>query len=457
MKKIVSNTEIFRRFPHFTQNKVVPLHTNSIDFMIESAPSIHIKENFDSIMNLVTDNNLQELYKKIEDEYLYWDKVKYLVPRDIVPENFWGAIKIRRQMQLQAIKFGKYTFYFSITPIMQSLLHEFDFKMGGNLSANGVIHEKDRQVYLVNSIMEEAIASSQMEGASTTRKVAKDMLRKELRPQNKSQQMILNNYHTIRQLVEEKEEILELPMLLDVHQSITSNTLDDAQDEGRLRQTDDIFVVDAITGSVAHTPPTHTEIEELLQDLFDFANDKYESGFIHPIVKGIILHFMLAWIHPFSDGNGRTARSLVYWYMLKKDYWMTEFLSISRVIYKNKKKYERMFLYTEEDGMDMTYFIFHNLQVMKKAYEDLKTYLAIKMNERNSMLQYANIEGINERQMQILKLVNDSPSLVLTSQEVSVRFGVSDRTARTDLNDLSERGYLKRIPINKKQMGFIKV
>ena len=94
---------------------------------------------------------------------------------------------------------------------------------------------------------------------------------------------------------------------------------------------------------------------------------------------------------------------------------------------------------------------------MKKAYEDLKTYLAIKMNERNSMLQYANIEGINERQMQILKLVNDSPSLVLTSQEVSVRFGVSDRTARTDLNDLSERGYLKRIPINKKQMGFIKV
>ena len=457
MKKIVSNAEIFRRFPHFTQNKVVPLHPNSIDFMIESAPSIHIKENFDSIMNLVTDNNLQELYKKIEDEYLYWDKVKYLVPRDIVPENFWGAIKIRRQMQLQAIKFGKYTFYFSITPIMQSLLHEFDLKMGRSLSANGVIHEKDRQVYLVNSIMEEAIASSQMEGASTTRKVAKDMLRKELRPQNKSQQMILNNYHTIRQLVEEKEEILELPMLLDVHQSITSNTLDDAQDEGRLRQTDDIFVVDAITGSVAHTPPTHTEIEELLQDLFDFANDKYESGFIHPIVKGIILHFMLAWIHPFSDGNGRTARSLVYWYMLKKDYWMTEFLSISRVIYKNKKKYERMFLYTEEDGMDMTYFIFHNLQVMKKAYEDLKTYLAIKMNERNSMLQYANIEGINERQMQILKLVNDSPSLVLTSQEVSVRFGVSDRTARTDLNDLSERGYLKRIPINKKQMGFIKV
>lgn len=423
--------------------------------MIEPAPSINLKDNFDAIMNLVTDNNLNELYKKIDEEYLYWDKIKYLVPKDVVPEDLWGAIKIRRQMQMQTIKFGKHTFYFSITPIMQSLLHEFDLKMGRSLSSNGVIHEKDRQVYLVSSIMEEAIASSQMEGASTTRKVAKDMLRKELRPQNKSQQMILNNYHTIRQLVEEKEEVLDLPMLLEVHKSITSNTLEDPQDEGRLRKTNDIYVVDGITGSVAHTPPSHTEIEELLHDLFKFANDKYEIIFIHPIVKGIILHFILAWIHPFSDGNGRTARSLVYWYMLKKDYWMTEFLSISRVIYKNKKKYERMFLYTEKDGMDMTYFILHNLQVMKKAYEDLKTYLAIKMDERNSMLQYANIVGINERQMQILKLLADSPSLVLTSQEVSVRFGVSDRTARTDLNDLADKGHIRRIPINKKQMGFI--
>lgn len=268
--------------------------------------------------------------------------------------------------------------------------------------------------------------------------------------------MIVNNYATIKQLVEEKGQVLDLNMLLDIHRSITTNTLDNPEDEGRLRQTDDIYVIDAITGSVAHTPPSHTEIEELLHDLFAFASDKDKSNFIHPIIKGIILHFMLAWIHPFVDGNGRTARSLVYWYMLKKDYWMTEYLSISRVIYKNKKRYERMFLYTEADHMNMTYFIQHNLQVMKKAYEDLKTYLSVKMEERNSVLQYCDIEGINERQMQILKIINDTPSLVLSSLEVSNRFGVSDKTARTDLKVLTELGYLKRIAINKKQSGYIK-
>lgn len=424
--------------------------------MIESPPQIHIEEDINTMMSLLTNPKLQELYQKIDEEYLYWDKVKYLAPKGVKAELLWCAVKLRRHMQLQSVRFGNYVFYYSITPTMQSLLHEFDMNMGGSLSANGVIHEKDSQLYLVNSIMEEAIASSQMEGASTTRKVAKDMLRKELRPQNKSQQMIVNNYRTIRQLVEEKGETIDLAMLLDVHHSITANTLDDTADEGRLRQTDDIFVVDAITGSVAHTPPKYTEVEALLHDLFDFANDKNEGSFVHPIVKGIILHFMLAWIHPFVDGNGRTARSLVYWYLLKRNYWMTEYLSISRVIYKSKMRYERTFLYTEQDGMDMTYFILHNLRVMKQAYEDLKVYLAMKMEERSSILQYANIEGINERQMQILKLLNDTPSLVLTSQEVANRYGVSDRTARTDLNDLTDKSYLKKVPINKKQMGFIK-
>ena len=156
--------------------------------MVETAPIININQNFEAIISLVNDPRLQDLYKKVEDEYLYWDKVKYLVPKDVDAVNFWGAVKMRRLMQMQTIKFGNYTFSFAITPVMQSLLHEFDLKMGGSLSANGMIADKDRQVYLVNSIMEEAIASSQMEGASTTRKVAKDMLRKDLHPQNKSQQ-----------------------------------------------------------------------------------------------------------------------------------------------------------------------------------------------------------------------------------------------------------------------------
>ena len=424
---------------------------------IELPPKHSEKKDSEIISALWSSSELQEVLTRISDDYLYWDKVKHLAPKDMTAEHLWQAVKLQRKTELQRVKFGKYTFSFNVTTIMQSLLHDFDLNMGGSLSADGIIPNNDKQIYLVSSIMEEAIASSQMEGASTTRKVAKDMLRKKLSPMNKSQQMILNNYRTIQQLNEQKDKVLTMDVLLEIHQNISEHTLDNPADEGRLRNTDDIYVMDAINGEIAHTPPSYTEIDSILQDVFTFANEDNPKRFIHPIVKGIILHFMIAWIHPFVDGNGRTARSLVYWYLLKKGYWLTEYLSISRIIYKNKKRYERMFLYTEADDKDMTYFILYNLQVMKKAYEDLKLYLARKQEERKSILMYNDIDGINARQMRILRLLDEAPSSILLPQEVASRFGVSERTARNDLQTLTDMGKLKKVAINKKQTGFIMV
>ena len=424
---------------------------------IELPPKHSEKKDSEIISALWSSSELQEVLTRISDDYLYWDKVKHLAPKDMTAEHLWQAVKLQRKTELQRVKFGKYTFSFNVTTIMQSLLHDFDLNMGGSLSADGIIPNNDKQIYLVSSIMEEAIASSQMEGASTTRKVAKDMLRKKLSPMNKSQQMILNNYHTIQQLNEQKDKVLTMDVLLEIHQNISEHTLDNPADEGRLRNTDDIYVMDAINGEIAHTPPSYTEIDSILQDVFTFANEDNPKRFIHPIVKGIILHFMIAWIHPFVDGNGRTARSLVYWYLLKKGYWLTEYLSISRIIYKNKKRYERMFLYTEADDKDMTYFILYNLQVMKKAYEDLKLYLARKQEERKSILMYNDIDGINARQMGILRLLDEAPSSILLPQEVASRFGVSERTARNDLQTLTDIVKLKKVAINKKQTGFIMV
>jgi len=192
--------------------------------------------------------------------------------------------------------------------------------------------------------MEEAIASSQMEGASTTRKVAKDMLRKQIKPINKSQQMIANNYATIQYLVEHKGEDFSKEALLNIHHLISTNTLERTTDEGAFRTDDSIMVMNNINGEVVHTPPSASDIEGLIVSLCSFANGNSDGPFIHPIIKGIIIHFMLAYIHPFVDGNGRTARSLIYWYLLKNGYWLTEYLSISRVIYRSKARYEKAFL-----------------------------------------------------------------------------------------------------------------
>jgi Fic family protein len=63
---------------------------------------------------------------------------------------------------------------------------------------------------------------------------------------------------------------------------------------------------------VFHTPPPAAELPARLEAMCDFANSKTPDTFIHPVVRGIFLHFWLAYDHPFVDGNGRTARALFY-------------------------------------------------------------------------------------------------------------------------------------------------
>jgi Fic family protein len=327
--------------------------------------------------------------------------------------------------------------------------------IGGNLTGEQIIPSENKNVYLISSIMEEAIASSQMEGATTTRKVAKDMLRKNEKPRNKGQQMILNNYKTIKYIKEHSKDDFFIERLKEIHRLMTINTLDDEKDMGSIRNHDNIMVVNGITGDIAHNPPSHDELETLLSDLEAFFNQN-SGSFIHPIVKAITVHFMLSYFHPFVDGNGRTARSLFYWYMMKQGYWLIEFMSVSRIIYKTKIMYEKAFLYTEYDDNDLTYFILYNLRTMKKAFEELKMYLKRKTEENKSVALLASIKGINHRQAQIIQIVQERPDVLFTVKEIENRFSIGNQTARTDLLGLAELGYLTEIPLNKRKTAFIK-
>jgi Fic family protein len=408
---------------------------------IEPVPKIEEKNRVEAIQMLI-DNDLREVFQKIDREYLYWDKVKYSAPENIDKHTLWHAVKIQRQLNSQTVRFGKYVFHFTITKNMLALLHAFDMDLGGNLGTKSIIPASDKSYYLISSIMEEAIASSQMEGASTTRRIAKDMLRKQLKPINKSQQMIVNNYDTITKISNDFNKDFSMEDLLDIHRSISKSTLDNSEDEGVFRKNDDIYVVDSITGSVAHTPPSYNEIIDMIVDLCDFANNDNNDNFIHPIIKGIIIHFILAYIHPFVDGNGRTARSLFYWYMIKKGYWLTEYLSISRIIYTNKKSYEKAFLYTENDDNDLSYFIQYHLNVMKKAFEDLKKYLQRKIDEQQNVHRFIGVLNTNDRQRYVFKVIMENKHIIITPKELASQFDITTRTARTDLQELVKMGYL---------------
>lgn len=419
--------------------------------MLESPPS-HSKD--DGIIALSVKLQQNGVIKKIQDDYLYWDKIKYY-KAECTPNELWNAVKFYRYLRGDNIKFGKYAFKYMITEYMQKALHHFDMHLGGMLGSNIGIAETDKTKFMISSIMEEAISSSQMEGANTTRKKAKEMIQQDKRPRNKSEQMIMNNFITMKHIVQIKNEEITLEKILYLHQLISHKTLDDSLDEGRFRENDDIHIVDHSNGEIVHNPPQAEELIGLMNELCFFFNNETEK-FIHPIVKGCIIHFMIGWIHPFTDGNGRTARAIFYWYMLKNGYWLTEYLSISRVIKDTKIKYEKAYLYSEADENDLGYFITYHIKTMERAYEALKEYISKKQREVFQAAKFMKIPNVNDRMSQILKILNDDADRVLNIKEMESRFNVSNYTARTDLKTLVELGFLEVIQVNKKKQSFIK-
>lgn len=401
-----------------------------------------------------------DIINKIEENYYYWDKVKYIkiiagkLPID--SEKVWKSIYLHRKFKNYS--FGKekvISFKIGTSTYLNQKLHYLDFNFGAGLQKEKLLTELEKQQYLKNALMEEAVFSSMIEGATTTRIKAKEMLRKSKKPRDKSEQMILSNYKTIQFISENKQEDISIEKLFDLHRLVTENTLDE-EDIGNFRNNNDIKVYNELTGEIVHTPPSFEELNELMKSFCEFFNHNPKEDFIHPIVKASILHFLVGYIHPFVDGNGRTARAIFYWYLLKNGYWLTEYLSISRVIMKTKVQYEKAYLYTEIDDMDVTYFIHYQVKVLMRAFEELKEYVAKKKKDENKLLKFLQVEDINERQAEILFKIKKKSNKFFTVKEIENTYGITNQTARTDLEELVSRGFLKKIPINKKSFNYWK-
>jgi len=433
------------------------------DFMKkpEKPPVLKKRPSYAEIMDeLIKIDKFNKFFEIEDSEYPYWEEWKYKTKEwEISSDKIWSCAKSSR-FGKRGINFSTvsgFTFHFNTPSVIQKTLHELDLDLGGSLQSDNLIPNEEKDRYLISSIMEEAIASSQIEGAVTTRKVAKEMLEKDHQPKNKSEQMILNNYTTMRWIVENKNVKMSKELLLKIHQIITNKTLTNKDDEGRFRTNDNIKIMDE-TNEIFYIPPEQKYLEQLVNDFCAFANDeKQDHVFIHPLIKGIILHFLIGYIHPFVDGNGRTARTLFYWYLIKKGYWLIEYMSVSRIILKAKSQYARAYLHTEYDENDLTYFVLYNIKAIKSALDDLKLYIQKKTEEKKQILSLIKHTDFNERQVVLIKDILQDKNEYFTVKQVEKKFNISNQTARNDLMDMIKKGILVTKIAGKKASFFAAV
>ncbi|RKZ57258.1 MAG: cell filamentation protein Fic [Gammaproteobacteria bacterium] len=395
-------------------------------------------------------------FKPIDEKgcYLHWDELRRRRDRYKKPDLAWLSIKSARRQISKNIPLkdidGK-PFSLCIPDSLQCLLHQIDKMAGGNISAvdSGIVNKDTQHRYLVQSlIMEEAITSAQLEGAATTRKVAKEMLETERAPRNKSERMILNNYRMMRSAVNAKGLPLSPELILNLHEIATDGAIDNDAEPGMFRQSDDIVV--RYDGETVFTPPPAKTITKRITELCEFAAKDHSNAeadeFIHPVVKATILHFMIGYIHPFGDGNGRAARALFYWFMLKSGYWLFEYISISQLLRKAPAQYVKSYVYTETDDQDMTYFIDYQIHIIHRAINELIAYLKEKQQSYYDFMTLLEDSGfkstLQPRQLDILKKACREPGRIFKATVIKNEYSVSLNTARSDLEKIAKLKFL---------------
>ncbi len=388
------------------------------------------------------------------NQYPHWDKLRHLEPPEgLSTKEWWLAIKVARTAEMRKLPLRDtdgIPFTYGLPDMVLERLHRIDQRCSGEVAMDEVVTSEQQagKRFLVNSLMEEAIRSSQLEGATTSRRVAKEMLRTGRRPKDRSERMIANNYRALQFMREEMGDVLTPDSILELHKIVTDGTLDDPSAAGRLQRPGEhrVAVFDRDDKPPIHIPPPAEQLPERMQLLCAFANEgTSENWFVHPVVRAILLHFWLAYDHPFEDGNGRTSRILFFWLLRKQGYWLVEYLPISKFIRKAPAQYARAFLETETDSGDTTYFILHQLKIIERAIDDLHLYLKRKIAEvRDVEVLLQDNEGLNHRQLALLTDAVRHPEASYSFQSHSTSHRVTHETARVDLTGLAEMGLLIR-------------
>ena len=389
---------------------------------------------------ILSDSRSLELAREYNEKYLHWDKLQYYDCGDYGRESLWYLMKTIRTITCRKVAIGGLSMTYNIPDRFLEPLHKIDLALSSDMIPIEGFDNKRKVTLSVSSMMEESIASSQMEGAVSTTKEAKKMLRNNTPPKNTSEKMILNNYRAMEFIRSNLDRELSSELIRELHGIITEDTLESRGFEGEFRRDDSIAVRDILTGETYHEPVSHGMIEPMMKDLCRFVND--DSEYIHPIIKGILIHFIVAYIHPFMDGNGRISRSLFYWYAMKKGYSVMEYLSISKAIKDHKGGYEEAYQLSETDGNDVTYFIDYNIRMLMSSIEMFSGYLRKKIEDRRHMRDLMDTDNLTQRQIDILVSLknSDTPRNIY---EISAYLGASPQTVRNDIIALMKKGHVR--------------
>lgn len=297
------------------------------------------------------------------------------------------------------------------------------------------------------AILKNTYASTSIEGNSLSlEEVSNLMIGRDVTALKKDKQEVLNYFEALKHLnnlTSDKKKRLTNKDILKLHQIITKDTLEDSSYYGQYRTGKQYVIVgNRRTGRVSFRPPVTKEVPKLMDDLLSWINDNFKNNSINHVVQAGIGHYEFVRIHPFIDGNGRTARVLATLILIRNDFDIKRFFALDDFYNSDRPRYYQTLKNVNQQTLDLTEWL---------EYFCEGVYVSIKAVQ-NKVLKYdknRKLSGKKEqlllknRQMKTIDYLNKGERI--TNREYREMFKVSHQTAHQELNELLDYEVIKRV------------
>ena len=377
---------------------------------------------------------METLIARFMESYLPRQEIIRRLPVSVSIRQFWPELERERRRHSQELPLpdqsGK-PFWFVLTGGIEKQCDAIAELARRDIAFTG----PEFDALFQNAVVDEAVYSSVIEGTFNSREQAAEFIRRNKQPRNKSEQMVKNNYDALTYVLEHLEDEINEETILQIARIVTRRGAE-VQVTG---YRDGAVYVTGREG-VVYTPPQADAVPEMMRLLVEFI----QKSELHPLLKACIAHFYFVYVHPFGDGNGRTARALSYMMLLQAGYDFFRYFSISGVVAEERGKYYRSMRNVEDSDGDMTYFIDAYSGMLARTVEKMEHHLKYHVLARQKLKALEQNGTLNERQLKGAKWLLEGSNSSVTVEAWRRKYKVVTETARRDLLALCDAGLLSR-------------
>ncbi len=291
-----------------------------------------------------------------------------------------------------------------------------------------------------DAILRSAHSSTAIEGNSLSlEEVSALAYGQEVMARRKDRQEVLNYLEALDKISNfVSRDPFTLNDLLEIHRIVTKTTLVYPEDEGALRNRQ-VHVANGL-GQTIFMPPKTEEVPQLLDEFLEWFNSPDIEEIDSVIIAGLT-HYEMVRIHPFIDGNGRTARIMATLVLYKHGFDLKRFFALDDYYDQDRRAYYAALQTVDPEEINVTEWLEYFTDGVATSLETVREKV-LGLSKDVKVLKERGQIALNERQMKIVEFIIKEDKI--TNRDIRDMFGFSHTSAQHEISKLIELGIIKR-------------